>query len=196
MQYILPQQRLVLAVILAGSIILSSCQKMSEVRTNRSAGINGSFEEVADGLPVNWLMYTPNTVPSSDFKIELDETVFQDGTQSLKFDVKACESTGGWHSPGFTNEFSEGGPFNGPSTYRLSFYTKNNGSAYKISAGGVKPYGVEMKDLVVEATDSEDWIYHEFEVHVPADMHLRMQLNILQPGTFWIDNVQLQQVAE
>jgi len=174
--------------------ILSACQQMSEKETDIAAGINGGFEIFKNNLPVNWLMYTPNTVPNADFDITFDNAIYKEGEQSLRFDVKECSSNGGWHSPGFTNEFSDIGKFEGKAIYKLSFWIKNNGSKYHISAGGVAPMEGDMKTLIESDQQLEDWKYLEYEINVPEDMHLRMQLNILQPGTFWIDDIRIEKI--
>lgn len=172
-------------------LIVSACQQMSEKKTDKSAGLNGGFEISQNDLPVNWLMYSPNTVPNAEFEIVLDKTMFKEGKQSLRFDVKNCSSIGGWHSPGFTNEFTESCQFEGEGTYKLSFWIKNNGSKYRINAGGVAPMEGNMKILIESDQQAEDWKYLEYEISVPKDWHLRMELNILQPGTFWIDDIQI-----
>ena len=179
------------ALFLSLILMFSGCIQMSEKETDSSAGLNGGFEISKNDLPVNWLMYSPNTVPDADFKIELDKNTFKEGRQSLKFDVKKCSSTGGWGSPGFTNEFSDSGQFEGEGIYKLSFWIKNDGSTYRIDAGGVAPMEGDMKILIEGDQQIEDWKYLEYEISVPKDWHLRMQLNILQPGTFWIDDVQI-----
>ena len=175
-------------------VILSGCIQMSEKETDTSAGLNGGFEISRNGLPVNWLMYTSKTVPDAEFTIELDKELFKEGKASLKFDVKKCSSTGGWKSPGFTNEFSENGQFEGPGIFNLSFWIKNNGSKYSVSGGGVSPMEGDMKILVESNELIEDWKFLEFEIDVPIDRHLRMQLNILQAGTFWIDDIQIEKI--
>jgi len=175
-------------------LILSGCNQMSEKETDITAGLNGGFEISKNGLPVNWLMYTNKTVPKADFTIELDQSVFKEGKQSLKFDVKKCSSTGGWHSPGFTNEFSESGTFEGGGSYKLGFWIKNHGTTFNISAGGVAPKEGDMKTLIESDQQIEDWKYLEYEISVQEDWHLRMQLNILQPGTFWIDDVKIEKI--
>ena len=169
-------------------IILFGCRTMSEKETDKSAGVNGGFEISKNKLPVNWLMYTPNTVPDSDFTIELDNSSFKEGKQSLKFDVKICSNIGGWNSPGFTNQFSETGGFKGEHTYKVSFWIKNKGAKYRLNAGGVSPFKGEMKVLLEENEDLDEWKMYEYKVKVPQDMELRFQLNILEPGTFWIDD--------
>lgn len=178
-------------ILMLGLLVLTGCVKMSEKESDESAGINGGFEVTKNGLPVNWLMYTPNTVPDGEFKVIIDKNIFKEGKQSIRFDVVNCSSTGGWHSPGFTNEFSDSGQFEGEVIYKLSFWIKNNGSKFRVEAGGVEPYKGEMKVLIESAEQIEDWKYLEYKINVPKERHLRMELNILKPGTFWIDDVQI-----
>ena len=182
------------SLLLSLILMLSGCIQMSEKETDSSAGLNGGFEVSRNELPVNWLMYTSETVPNADFEIELDNVVFKEGKQSLKFDVAKCISTGGWHSPGFTNEFFDVGKFKGAASYKISFWIKNHGTKFRISSGGVAPYKGEMKTLIENDEQIDDWKLFEFEVDVPEDKWLRMQLNILQPGTFWIDDVRIERI--
>ena len=167
---------------------------MSEKETDNSAGLNGGFEIAKNGLPVNWLMYTENTVPEADFTIELDQDVFIEGKQSLKFDVKECSSTGGWHSPGFTNEFFDVGKFEGEVVYKLSFWVKNDGATFRVAAGGVAEKEGEMKTLIEGNDKIDEWKLLEYEIAVPKDKRLRLELNILKPGTFWIDDVKIEKI--
>ncbi len=175
-------------------LALTGCMQMSEKETDESAGINGGFEVAKNGLPVNWLMYTPNTVPNSDFKITFDKNIYKEGKQSLMFDVIHCSSTGGRLSPGFTNEFSDIGAFEGEANYKLSFWIKNNGAKFRVEAGGVSPYKGDMKILIESDEQIEDWKYFEYRINVPTDRHLRIQLNVLESGTLWIDDVQIDKI--
>ena len=172
-------------------LALTGCMQMSEMETDKEAGLNGGFEVTKNGLPVNWLMYTPNTVPNSDFKITFDKNNFKEGKQSLMFDVKNCSSTGGKLSPGFTNEFKESGQFEGEGNYELSFWIKNDGSKYRINSGGVSPMKGNMKKLIESDQSLKEWKYLKYEINVPKNRYLRMELNILQPGIFWIDDIQI-----
>jgi hypothetical protein len=185
-----PYYSLVLGVVL----MLSGCIQMSEIETDALVGMNGGFEVSKNGLPVNWLMYTPTTVPDADFVIELDKDDFKEGTQSLRFDVKKCSSIGGWHSPGFTNEFFETGRFEGESIYKLSFWIKNNGTTFNISGGSVAAKEGDMKTLIEDNEQIDAWKLLEYEIEVPKDRWLRIQLNILQPGTFWIDDIKIKKI--
>ena len=132
------------ALIIGLFMTLTACQQMSEKETDKSAGLNGGFEISKNDLPVNWLMYSPNTVPNADFEIGLDKNIFKEGKQSLRYDVKKCSSIGGWGSPGFTNEFFDTGKFEGEHIYKLSFWIKNNRTKFRVSAGGVSPMEGEM----------------------------------------------------
>ncbi len=176
------------------TILSWSCSEMSEKITDHAAGLNGGFEFFKKGLPVNWLMYTPHTVPNADFSIEPDQAIAKEGKQSLKFDVKNCDSTGGWLSPGFSSEFKEVGQYEGEATYQLSFWIKNDGAKFRVSAGGVTATEGEMKPLLVKQETLHDWEFNSFEISIGVGQHLKMELNILSPGVFWIDDIQIEKV--
>ncbi len=180
--------------LLLGLLVLIGCMQMSEKETDETAGLNGGFEVTKNGIPVNWLMYSPNTVQNGEFEIVIDKNLFKEGKQSLRFDVNNCSSTGGWHSPGFTNEFSESGKFKGEGTYKLGFWIKNDGTKFRVEAGGVSPHKGDLKVLIESSEELEDWKYLHYKIHVPKERHLRMELNILSPGTFWIDDVQITKI--
>ena len=183
--------RTIYSLLLILIFILSGCIQMSEKETDTSAGLNGGFEVSKNGLPVNWLMYTPNTVPAGKFKIILDKENFIEGSQSLKFEVEECTSGGGWGSPGFTNQFdSEKG-----STYILSFWVKNNGAEFRVIAGGVSPMTGDMKILIQTSEQINDWQQYEYSVPIAEEFdQIRLEVNILKPGTFWIDDVRIKRI--
>ena len=164
---------------------------MSESKSDPAAGVNGGFEITDNGLPVNWLMYTPSTVPKAQFEIVMDRDIYQEGKQALKFVVDDCESTGGWHSPGFTNEFFEVDRFRGEGEYILGFWIKNDGALFRVSAGGVSAKEGSMKTLIQSDQTMDEWKYYEFTVAIKEKDWLRMELNILSPGVLWIDGVEV-----
>lgn len=164
------------------------CNQFSEIEVDPSAGDNGSFEVSKNGIPVNWLMYTPNTVPAGEFEIILDKVEFKEGAQSLKFKVEECSSKGGWYSPGFTNQFD----VDKESVQHLSFWVKNQGAEFKIMAGGVSAMTGDMKTLIQSSEEINDWKYYEFSVPISSEFdQLRLEVNILKPGVFWIDDLQI-----
>ena len=103
--------------------------------------------------------------------------------------VEECNSSGGWHSPGFTKQF-DAEPGN---TYKLSFWIKNKGAEFQVSAGGVSPTSGEMKILLRSNQQIEKWKQFKYEVPVgEAFSQIRTEVNVLQPGVFWIDDIQFE----
>lgn len=183
-----------LALWFAGLTLVAGCQPYSESVTDASAGLNGGFEIDRNGLPVNWLMYTPRTVDEAEFSIRLDREIVKEGQQSLRFEVARCSAAGGRYSPGFTNEFVQVGKYPGPAKYTLSFWIRNNGAEYVVMAGGVSAMRGNMRVLVRDDAQTAEWQRLSYTIDVADDQWLRMELNILRPGTFWIDDVEIERL--
>ena len=168
--------------------------KMSETVADKSAGVNGSFEYTKSSFPVNWLLYTEKTVESGDFDILIDTDEFKDGKQSLKFVVRKCSDTGGRLSPGFCQEFKA----NPGETYNISFWAKNHGSEFVSKVSGVSAFQVLHETVVGQSNEKiDDWRLFECEYKIPEKMEaLRFELNILHPGTFWIDDVRIKKITD
>ena len=166
---------------------------MSETFVDKAAGMNGSFEVTKSGLPVNWHFYTRKTVPSGDFDILIDTKEFKDGKQSLKFAVRACSGTGGRLSPGFSQEF-EAKP---GETYKVSFWVKNDGSEFIVRVGGVSAFKGEYETVVKSKEKIDAWRQFEITYTIPEKMKaLRFEMNILKPGSFWIDDIKIEKVSD
>jgi hypothetical protein len=173
---------------------------MSEIVTT---GYNGGFEVTKSGLPVSWFFYTPRTVPDGDFDIVMDKSDFKEGEQSLKFAVRKCDSRGGRLSPGFFNEFhvenhNPPGPFETKpgETYRVSFWAKNAGSEFVFKARGVAALAGDPGVVIRSKESIDQWRRFECTYTIPPKMWLRLELNVVQPGTFWIDDLQIVRVND
>ena len=178
------------ALIASASCLLAAG---SETVVDKAAGVNGSFEVTKSGLPVNWLVYTPKTVPSGDFDIVIDTKEFKEGKQSLKFVVRKCSDKGGRLSPGFCQEFSA----KPGETYRVSFWVKNDGAEFIAKVGGVSATTGEYSTIVKSKEAIGTWRQFSTKYTIPKGMKaLRFELNILQPGTFWIDDLKLDKSAD
>lgn len=137
----------------------------------------------------------PGFTPSSaDFDVILDEEISKEGKQSLRFDVRRCSAKGGSRSPGLTNEFSQIGKYPGEGRYKVSFWIRNAGTEFAIKAGGVSATAGDMRTLIREDQNIEEWQLQEYEIEVAKDRWLRMELNIYQPGSFWIDDIRIERV--
>jgi len=188
---------------------VASAQKLADLPDGAmsetvTTGYNGSFEVTKSGLPVSWSFYTPRTVPKGDFDIVMDKTDFKEGEQSLKFVVRKCEPTGGRLSPGFFNEFhtnlSPPGPFDTlpGETYKISFWAKNAGSEFVFKARGVSAKEGDKGAIISSKETFNEWRRFECTHTIPLKpkMHLRLELNVVQPGTFWIDDIQIVRVND
>ena len=165
---------------------LTACGTHSESVLDPSVGINGGFETVRSGLPVNWLLYTPKTVREGDFDIVIDTVEKVEGKQSLKFVVRKCSSEGGWLSPGFAQEIAA----LPRSAYTIGFWVKNSGAEVTIRAGGVTADNATYQTLLKTSGATGGWMHVTGNVMVPAgSSRLRLELSITRPGTFSIDDV-------
>ena len=179
-------------VTMVATVTVCSCTRMSKQIRDKTAGMNGSFEIAKSGLPVNWLVYTPTTVPTGEFDIIIDTTEYNDGKQSLKFLVRECSPVGGWWSPGFCNEYQA---LPGE-IYRISFWIKNHESEFLIRIGGVSVSKGEYDTIVNSDETINDWQLFEYYYTIPEKMKaIRFELNILQPGTFWIDDLKIERAV-
>jgi hypothetical protein len=169
-------------------VLLSACGETSDYREDPAAGLNGSFEVVQEGLPVNWYFYSPDTVPDGDFDIVLDSNGPRDGKQSLKFAVRDCSAEGGRYSPGFFQEF-DAAP---GETYTVSFWARNEGTTFSSGLRGVGSDTSESGGLVVERSESfSNWRYFEYRYEMPDQDNLRFEISVLAPGVLWVDDVRI-----
>lgn len=176
-----------IAIIFLLEFTNGACQKkMSEYISDEHAGFNGSFETAKNNLPVNWFVYTPSTVLNSSFTLQLSPDA-ADGKHSLLFDVKACEETGGWHSPGIAKEL----PVKPGQKVKIKLQIKNIGCKYRMQ---LQPVNVKDKSrgFDIVQTESHDWKLVTQEITIPEQMNLlRFEFNVLSAGKCWIDDVRI-----
>lgn len=172
---------------LAIAAMACSQNTFSEQYTDKTAGDNSGFETSKNGLPANWLVYTQKTAGSGRFTIATDNTLPHTGKQSLKIAVTQCSDKGGRFSPGIDKEFELS-----PGNYQVTYWTRNNGTRYRVQLSGVTAAGSNNGPTDTPAADTGKWTMHTLQYTMPADMQrLRFELNVLSPGTLWIDDVQV-----
>lgn len=83
-------------------------------------------------------------------------------------------------------------------TYRISFWAKNAGSEFVFKARGVSPSAGDKGTIIRSKETFNQWRRFECSYTIPPGpkMHLRLELNVVQPGTFWIDDLQIVKVDE
>lgn len=175
-------------------MVLAGCKPGSISVKGNDCAMNGSFEIVKGGLPVNWHYYAMETVPNGDFEIISDSTFFPKGRRSLKFQVRSCEAIGGWHSPGFFEEFK----VRPGETYNISFWVINKGCDFKVIVGtGMEGNPGPYMILVRTQEEYSEWKYFEYTFAIPpVNDNIRFEVNILSPGMIWFDDVRIEGVNE
>jgi hypothetical protein len=170
-------------------LVAAGCAPLSEEIEDPAVGPNGGFEVVRSGLPVNWLVYSPRTVPTGEFALAFDREDFREGEQSLRFDVVACSSTGGWHSPGLAQEL----PAEPGATYRVRVWVKGSGCDWTVSIGGVAAKTSTYERIASEGYSAGTWHLVERELRMPEELErLRFELSVTSPGTLWVDDVRIE----
>ncbi len=183
-------QRIELLLSIGLCILFTGCKPMSETVYDKSAGLNGSFEVTQSGLPVNWLVFTPETVENSDFDLIIDTSEYIDGKQSLKFLVRECSAGGEWNSPGFCKEYE----VTPGASYIVSFWVKNTESQFFVKIGGVSAFDGSYETIISSREEIDTWKYYEHKYTMPTDKkfnRLRFALNVLSSGSFWIDDIRI-----
>ena len=171
-------------------LVLSGCNRVCIFELDSSAGLNGSFEKIKHGLPLNWYIYAPDYYKKG-YDLIYDTIDAKDGKQSLKFIVKEIDSTDEkWKKPGFfgSTDTITGDKFN------VSFWIKNRGCDFKVK---VTSYGKSTysKEIVRTKESFEKWKYFEYKYIVPESVNnVKFELNIFSTGTFWIDDVKIEKI--
>lgn len=171
---------------------LGACRPLSEKVDGPSAGGNLGFEEVRDGMPLDWNVYSPATIPTGSYALGFDREDFREGEQSLRFDVEACSPDGGWRSPGVFQELSaEPGR-----SYAIDFWIRSEGCAWTVTYGGVAAMTAEPERLSSTELPGEGW-HHVERVHAlsPDYERIRFELSVRTPGRLWIDGVRIEPAA-
>lgn len=179
------------AVALVCYFLAEACS-FSKRETDATAGFNGSFEAVKSGYPANWYIYH-KPLEEGDAELDYDDTDPVDGTQSLRFVVHRAAPAGGWHSPGLfqLTDAEEGG------SYRVSFWLKNQGCHIRLvinseTAESLEPRNPIYRKIGPEQTGEGAWKQFVYDYTVPAHYaNIRFELNLLAPGTVWIDDVRI-----
>jgi hypothetical protein len=173
-------------IVLIASLVAAGCS-YSEYHEDLTAGLNGSFEVVQDGLPVNWYFYTEDTA-GGDFDVVVDTDVFVHGEQSVRFDIRDCSDEGGRHSPGLFQEFDA---VPGKS-YTVSFLARNDGTRFRAGVRGVDPKTGGPFESITDRSDSfSNWQRFEYKFEMPDHDKLRFEISVLGPGVLWIDDIRI-----
>lgn len=177
-----------------------SCISNREIK-DQSAGMNGGFEIVRNQLPVNWYFtryketIEQNDRSINDFDVISDSNDVKEGNRALKFVIRKCSDKGVFQSPGLFEEFEVKSGAN----YRMSFWVKNKGVNFKVDISAITLKGGSKEPNEVKSISSKEditeWKQYVIEKHIPSDLdRIRIDLTLLSPGIFQIDDVQLHEI--
>ena len=181
------------AAIILIATVLNGCTPMSIREKSESAGFNGSFEIVKSGLPVNWYIHYP-PIKNGDVEISLDTKDAVEGNQSLKFIVLRVDARPGWRRPGLFQVRSA----KSRRSYKVSFWLKNQGCKVSLLIRSEKPKSAPLASRTIlgeQETGINTWRQFEYVYTVPETYYnIRFDLGVVQPGTFWIDDVRIEEM--
>ena len=153
--------------------------------------MNGGFEYAESGLPVNWIVYSPSTIPTGNYELSFDKVDFREGKQAMKFNVDECSPAGGRYSPGITQEY----PAKPGMSYKISYWIKNEGCDFVVSAGGVAAKTSQLTTIDSSQEITSKWKFVKHELSVPRQFsRIRFELSIRSSGILWIDDVRIELV--
>jgi hypothetical protein len=173
----------------AFAIFLVSCQRDEISRSYSGAGLNGGFENVEDGYPVNWTFF-PDPKSNDHFKIVLDSEHVVEGAHSLKLVVKQNGKT-----PGFRNFRI---PVKAGKKYRLSMSVKADGCTFRVNRIVQGQWGKTnmQSDIIINALKpSVEWEKYEKTIVIgDKETYVLFIFLIDGTGTFWCDDIQFEEI--
>jgi hypothetical protein len=80
--------------------------------------------------------------------------------------------------------------------FKVSFWIKNSGCKFVVKIG-VPGGEMNWKNIVDTKKDLPEWTFFEEDYTVPEHFPFFLfELNILSPGTFWIDDVRIEKTEQ
>ena len=80
--------------------------------------------------------------------------------------------------------------------YRISFWIKNRESEFISRIGGISASRGEYDTIVRSRETTDNWQLYEYYYTISEKMNaIRFEMNILQPGTFWIDDIKIEKAG-
>jgi hypothetical protein len=169
---------------------------VSHIERDDAAGLNGSFEVVRSGFPVNWHIHD-RPIEDGDYELDFD-TDAMDGQQSLELRVHRVTGPG-WRGPGLFQVIDavEG------NTYSVRFWMKNEGCLVKLRIDSETPESRDPRrpiNVRFEGAGLAEGVWEEFEYTYTVPKHyqnIRFDIDISGgSGTVWLDDVRIEPKPE
>lgn len=133
-------------------------------------------------------MLPPQTTGYGEFSIYPNLTDKTEGKQSLSIEVQTCSDQGGRFSPGLAKEFE----VTSGEMYVITFKVKQTETQSKITLHAVSAFQQSAEKVIHLNQPITQWQTYSLDYQVPDDMKkLRLEINVLKPGLFQLDEVQI-----
>ncbi len=170
------------------ALVLASCGANEQVVSDRTAGLNGGFELLADGFPVNWA-FAPNPASDDSYRISVDSSDRVEGNQSLRVTSSRGTSTKVFRSQRVLVETGK--------TYRIAYSVKGKGVSLEVRRTTMNSSGTTniRSDIIGKlSSSSPDWVYQE-EILAVAAGEAKVFLTFLVDGAgvLWCDDVRIEE---
>jgi hypothetical protein len=184
-------------------VLLTACNPISLREVDEAAGPNGGFEVVRpirgvdgapEGLPVNWYFYAKPLLEGRA-RLTLDRNDPAEGLQSLHLAVEETDSVAVRRTGGLFQVF----PAIAGRNYRVSFRMKIAGArAIVMVRSESVSAATEGRVAAFDETDApaDAWRAFQWVYTVPEGYdNLRFELNVVRPGSLWLDDVRIEEIA-
>jgi len=184
-------------------VVLAACDPISLREENEAAGFNGGFEVVQpvrgmdaapQGLPANWYFHAKPLLEGDAF-LSLDPAGPPEGGRSLRLDVQEADSVAGARTTGLFQVV----PARPLGSYRVGFSLKIRDARALIvirSENASEATQGRVQAFDEEHTGRDTWRRFEYVYSVPEGFeNIRFELNVIRPGTVWLDDVGIEEIA-
>lgn len=177
-------------LIILGVLGVSSCQKNELYVGNAKAGLNGSFEVVESGYPVNWAIF-PSPENSKSTSVSLNSVTVRDGKYSIELVTQEIKGTTGIR----TRRLS----VNSRKRYRISFWAMNKAGAFQVNRvirdhSGKK--NIRAKIIARSSQPTDEWQRFDDDILIAEnEKYLHLIFRVTEPGTLLIDDVVIEEVS-
>jgi hypothetical protein len=189
----------VTAALVTAALLISCAAPSYIVRRQPNAGLNGSFEVVSTGYPVNW-SFSASPIQDGSMVVSLDGENVQDGSQSLKIEARSDSQAGEvfyqvWSKPSFSARTS----VQAGKLHRIGFWLRSLGAEVHVrwvTTSEDYQQHYRHKDLVAGDLPEGEWVLIEDFVTIEdSEALLELIFVATRTGVFWCDGVQVEEVA-
>jgi hypothetical protein len=172
------------------AIFLTSCQSNELIKSSPAAGLNGGFETVEEGYPVNWAFF-PNPESSPSLQVVSDSEHVREGQRALKIVIGKPDRI-----PGFRSRRI---PVQSGRKYTLAMSVRTEGCKLKVNRVVLDASRTKnlRSDTIVDARDSlPEWKRYEETLAVSEDEAYVFLIFLIDgSGTLWCDDISIEEIT-